>query len=96
MANEYRQHVRALGDCVRKPDWKSRGKTEIDFLNRTLWPAFKSMPHEVRQWEPEIKFAVQQLKIFFDDGPVDEAAASIFSWFLSNTLDRPNAESHLR
>jgi hypothetical protein len=50
------------------------------------------MPGELQQWEPEIKFAVEQLKIFFDNGPVDEATASIFTWFLSNKLDQPNVE----
>ncbi len=91
MGNEYKQHLRSLAECVRKPEWRPRGKVEIEFLKDKLWPIFKSLPPEVQEWEAEIRFAIDQLAKFFDGGSVDATATSIFAWFIQSTVGRESA-----
>jgi hypothetical protein len=87
MTTEYKTYVRALGECVRKPEWRPRGIVEIQFLRKTLMPVFDELSGDAPLFREEVEYAMDQLEDFFKGRQVDHLAACIYAYFLQYVLD---------
>jgi hypothetical protein len=63
---------------------------ELQFLEQGLWPVFSDQFGS--EYRPTVEFAIQQLKLFFEGGSVDERAADIYASYLHYVLDPPRYE----